>query len=122
MNTVLRRANPMQGSKVRPETLAAAQQAVHQLLASSQAFHTLSPAKQKEIEKHTLDVAAYLAEPEGIKADRLAGVAKSPPQKSDPYAFALADEAVTSTTITPEGPQFKAQAAREGAAVAGALL
>ena len=122
MNTAVRQTNPMQGSKVSPETLAAAQKAVHRLLVNSQAFRTLPLAKQKEIEKHTLDVAAYLAEPEGIKADRLAGLGKSSPQKGDPYAFALADEAVVSTTITPEGPQFKAQAAREGAAVAGALL
>lgn len=123
MNTVLRPADPVRSPKVSRETLAAAQKTVHQLLAGSTAFRSLPKSQQLQIEKNTFDIAAYLAEPEGIKANRLPNAPKQPGRSSDPYSFPLAEDVSSTDSDSSNGPpQFKAQGAREGAAVAGALL
>ncbi|MDX1417700.1 MAG: hypothetical protein R3293_26080, partial [Candidatus Promineifilaceae bacterium] len=77
------------------------------------------PAKQQEIARHTVQIASYLAEPEGIRADKL-----SPKQNTDadPYAVGLADANPDIPDDFGNRPAFQAAAAREGAYVAGALL
>jgi len=102
-----------------PETLNLTRQRVKDLLLKSEAFQALPPAQQQEIAKHTVEIAAYLAEPEGIRADKLSLTQAAPTR--DPYAVGLAGERRGRGRDNQPG-QFTAGAAREGAAVAGALL
>jgi hypothetical protein len=103
-------APPEPPPDVSAETLAETRKAVRELLRKAPSFHHLSPADQQAIAQNTVAVASFLAEPHGSRAPEPA----SPP---DPYAFAL-----ETGPSAPELPQFRAQGAREGAAVAGALL
>jgi hypothetical protein len=83
---------------------------VRALLEKSPSFRELTPDKQREIARHTVEVCNYLAAPEGIPGSRIASA----------QARAL-DRALQGAGSAEDGV-FKAQAAREGAAVAGALL
>jgi hypothetical protein len=96
--------------------------AVKALLLKSEAFRALPPAQQLEIANNTVKVAEYLAAPEGIPANKLAALQTASHAKEDPYAFGLAETTRTRSRNTDEEGKFTAQAAREGAAVAGALL
>lgn len=117
-----------------PEALAATRRKVRDLLSQSASFRALPPDRQREIARHTVEVASYLVEPEGIRGDRLAPPPAGP---RDPYALSLADDDATRYSQNRESYQyrtgddttpgqneqaFRAQSAREGAAVAGALL
>ena len=92
---------------VRPETLAHVRTAVADLLTQSSAFRDLDREQQRQIAGDTARIAAVLAD----TAD--------PPAR--PGASSAPAELATAQA-TPRPPDFKAQAAREGAAVAGALL
>jgi len=87
---------------------------VRELLEQSPAFAALPHDKQREIAHQTVQVCSYLAAPEGIPGNQL------------PTAQALAGQSTAS--LRSDGGQagdptkFVAQGAREGAAVAGALL
>jgi hypothetical protein len=98
---------------------------VRNLLTQSQAFQSLPLEKQREIAKQTVEVASYLAAPEGIPGNKLQASAQSQaaPGSGDPYSFGLANNGVARRMSSglAEG-KFVAQGAREGAAVAGALL
>jgi hypothetical protein len=83
---------------------------VRGLLEKSPAFRELSPDKQREIARHTVEVCNYLAAPEGLPGSRIAS------------AQARALDRASQGTGSAEDGVFRAQAAREGAAVAGALL
>jgi hypothetical protein len=96
-----------------------ARQAVKNLLLRSPAFSKLPAKTQQQIAQDTAEIAGYLAKPEGIPANQL------------PTATALADGNPNQThtnyqenlkQVNAVGSGFKAQAAREGAEVAGALL
>jgi hypothetical protein len=110
-----------------PQTLALARTEVKDLLLRSDAFRALPADAQREIANNTVRVAAYLAEPEGMRVP----VATGGSEPADPYALSLEDpkerviparnNQFKSTPDAKKG-QFVAQAAREGAAVAGALL
>lgn len=109
---------PVQPKKSPPrasaETLQLVRTNVRDMLLKSAAFRQLTPDQQAQIAHDTVDVCSYLAEPDGIQGNKLAnGVPAS--GKQDPYAFPLADDSNAP-------PTFRANAAREGAAVAGALL
>jgi hypothetical protein len=109
-----------------PETLALTRQAVRDLVARSAAFRELPPDKRTEIAGNMVQIASYLAEPEGIRADRLptagAAVAQSAANE-DPYAVGLADgDRRGGGQGERQSGEFRAQAAREGARVAGVLL
>lgn len=103
---------------------------VRELLLRSEAFQALPPEKQREIARNTVEIASYLAAPEGIRANELPNAAAQ--IAGDPYALGLsadgrapvsrAQEGTVTTTGERQPGEFKAQAAREGAAVAGALL
>jgi hypothetical protein len=93
--------------------------AVRDLLTSSPAFAKLPQATQQQIAKDTAEVAGYLAQPEGIPGNKL------------PSSTALADADPNQThanyqqnlrQVNAVGSGFKAQAAMQGAEVAGALL
>lgn len=114
-----------------PEALAAARVNVRELLTQSAAFRALPPAQQQEIALHTVQVATYLAEPDGIRLPRENYSGAAP----DAYSFSapsrsLGDLPVSEAQASPRGAtrsggdsgEFSAVAAREGAAVAGALL
>ena len=94
-------------------------QAVKNLLLRSPAFSKLPAATQLRIAQDTAEIAGYLAQPEGIPGNKL------------PNAAALADADPNQThanyqqnlqQVNKVGSGFKAQAAREGAQVAGVLL
>lgn len=89
---------------------------VRDLLLQSPAFRALPSTQQQEIANHTVQIGSYLAEPEGIRVN------EQPP--ADPYAVGLAGPVTGSARpgrASDEGV-FTAQAASEGARVAGALL
>src|SRR5689334_19796812 len=100
------------------EALGLARTNVRSLLTSSRAFTQLPVETQQQIARDTVQIASYLAEPEGMReaAAPVAGTARL----GDPVAARALD------TVTPSAPQdpgeFRARGAREGAAVAGALL
>ncbi|MBD1844524.1 hypothetical protein H6F89_14195 [Cyanobacteria bacterium FACHB-63] len=100
------------------ETLDLTRQNVRDLLLQSPAFQSLPIDKQREIANHTVQIASYLAEPEGIRGDRLPMAQAA---STDPYAVGFADPVSGARPGAQEGV-FTAQAAREGAAVAGLLL
>ncbi len=94
-----------------------ARQAVKNLLLRSAAFSKLSPATQQQIAQDTAEIAGYLAQPEGIPGNTLptaAALADDPNQLHKNYQENLKQVNQAGT--------FKAQAAREGAEVAGMLL
>jgi hypothetical protein len=116
-------------SPASPETVAAARIKIREMLTSSPAFKALPLDQQQEIARNTVRVATYLAEPDGMRLarDRYAGL------PADAYAFGAAADPlsqaqagptpqVRSSSSTRDPGAFTAQAAREGAAVAGLLL
>jgi hypothetical protein len=117
-------------SPATPETVAAARIKVREMLTGSQAFKALPLDQQQEIARNTLRVATYLAEPDGIRLDRdrYAGMpadAYAFGAQADPLSQAQADQPtpqVTRRSSTGGPGAFTAQAAREGAEVAGLLL
>ncbi|WP_419815797.1 hypothetical protein [Glacieibacterium sp.] len=106
----------------RPEV----RQAVANLLTRSAAFNALSPDKKREVARATAMVADYLAVPEGIEGNRLAGgvgmpqarALADPPQVPGQTGFTEASAEVDKIGQD----EFSADAAREGAKVAGLLL
>jgi hypothetical protein len=98
---------------------------VRGMLEQSPAFRALSPDKQREIANQTVQVCSYLAVPEGIPGNELA-TARSL-AAGDPLAAAQGPPlgglgGNTQSGDPAGGGKFVAQGAREGAAVAGALL
>jgi hypothetical protein len=106
----------------RPEV----RQAVANLLTRSQAFQALPPDRKREVAQATALVADYLAVPEGIPGNKLAGGLAMPPATAlaDPPAIppqtSFTDAAKEVDKIGQD--EFSADAAREGAKVAGLLL
>lgn len=99
------------------ETHDAARVAVHDLLVKSDAFNAMTPQKRRDLANGLVQIATQLAEPGGVRV---------PPHRMDPKVRALAEtgmrrSASAGQNTNAEG-QFTAQGAREGAAVAGALL
>jgi hypothetical protein len=97
--------------------------AVANLLTRSEAFNALSPEKKREAAQATALVADYLAAPENIPGNKIAGGVGMP------AATALADPVQEGTYQQDSAKvddigksQFRANAAHEGAAVAGELL
>lgn len=103
---------------VSPETLAAVRQGVREVLGQSAAFQALPPDRQREIAQQTVQIASYLAEPDGIRADRLPTAQSA---AADPYATAQSGTPIRRGGQQ-EDPKFVAQASREGAAAAGLFL
>lgn len=101
---------------VSKETHDAARQAVRALLEKTEAFPLLSPEKREALAQGLVQISSFLAEP-GQKLK---------PNQHSPQVQALAGEGVSrfakrGSNTDAEGV-FTAQGAREGAAVAGALL
>ncbi|WP_433965194.1 hypothetical protein [Tunturiibacter gelidiferens] len=105
--------------KPTPQPPVEARQAVKSLLTRSAAFSKLPIETQQKIAQDTVEIAGYLAQPEGIPANKL------------PSAAALADADPNQThenfqqnlqQVNKVGSGFKAQAALQGAQVAGVLL
>ena len=100
---------------VSAEALDVTRQEVRKLLESSEAFAQLSPDKREQLAKGMVRIASYLAEPDGVRLK---------PAQQSPQVRALAGNSNYSArgNNTSEDGKFTAQGAREGAAVAGALL
>jgi len=97
------------------ETHRAARQAVRTLLERAESFNELAPEKREALAKGLVQIGSYLAEPDGVRLK---------PQQQSPQVRALAGESrITARgSNTDQEGKFTAQGAREGAAVAGALL
>jgi hypothetical protein len=103
-----------------PETVGLVRRAVRDLLSKSEAFRALPPEQQREIAYHTVQLGSYLAQPEGIRGNTLPNA-----PDAGPLAQPMADTVTVSRERrkgTNKEGQFTAQAASEGARVAGALL
>jgi hypothetical protein len=96
-----------------------ARTAVRDLLLRSPAFSKLPAETQQKIAQDTVEIAGYLAQPEGIPGNKLPSAATladaNPNQTHENYQQNLQQ-------VNKVGSGFKAQAAREGAEVAGLLL
>jgi hypothetical protein len=94
------------------------------MLKRSKAFNALPPDRKREVAKATTLVADYLAVPEGIPGNKLAGGLGMPPAKA--LAGETAPEstyAERTGTVDAVGKEpFAAGAAREGAQVAKQLI
>jgi hypothetical protein len=101
------------------ETQVAARTAVRELLEHSETFQALDPVKRRDLAHNLVQIGTYLAEPDGVRV---------PPAQQAPSVRALAGEPQSGASTRKAGNnadaegKFTAQAAREGAAVAGALL
>jgi len=108
---------------------------VQRLLTRSEGFQKLDPKTRTEVARATALVADYLARPEGIPGNRIQGGVGMPPAEAladNPFAAyrtgsnKAADEASWGEhqqAVDAIGQEeFRAYAAREGAAVAGELL
>ena len=99
------------------ETHEAARVAVRTLLESSKHFHELAPEKREALAKGLVQIGSYLTEPDGLRLK---------PEQQSPQVRALAGESGSRFSArgnnTDQEGKFTAQGAREGAAVAGALL
>ena len=92
------------------ETLDTARMKVRSLLESSQAFDSLTPEKREVLAKGMVQIATYLAEPDGLRL---------PPEKNSPQVRALAGD--SEPLPTAPQPEF-GQALRTGVEQAGALM
>lgn len=96
-----------------------ARTAVRDLLLRSPSFAKLPSETQQKIARDTVEIAGYLAQPEGIPGNKLPSAATladaNPNQTHQNYQDNLKQ-------VNEVGSGFKAQAAREGAQVAGVLL
>jgi hypothetical protein len=102
-------------------------QAVRAMLTQSKAFASLPPEKQQQIARDTALIADYLASPEGIPGNTLAGGVAATPARAlegevtPPPGQASYQDARQAVSEIGDG-KFEASAAREGAKVAGLLL
>lgn len=105
--------------RVHPETLDETRRQVRDMLSRSPSFRAMPKATQQEIAQNTVAVASFLAE-SGLRREEAEPGSRG---GDDPYALTLAGPTQQQGPIGPR-PQgeFAAQGAREGAAVAGALL
>ncbi len=99
------------------QTIDEVRKQVKDMLLGSEAFKSLPVDKQMQIAHDTVNVVNYLANPEGIVGER---IAKQQSAGADAYDLSLAGGSTSSSAMKP--PEFKAQGAREGAAVAGLYL
>jgi hypothetical protein len=100
--------------------------AVASLLTRSQAFNALSPEKKREVARATAMVADYLAVPEGIPGNQLAGGLAMPPARAlvgETPPGVESTYAERSDTVADVGNEpFVAGAAREGAEIAKQMI
>ena len=100
----------------RPEV----RQAVANLLTRSEAFRALAPDKQREVAQATAMVADYLAVPEGVPGNMIAGGVAMPPARALVEEGTYQENAAQVADIGND--KFEAGAAREAANVAGMLM
>lgn len=105
-------------------------QGIAQMLSRSEAFRNMPAKDQQEIAHNTALIADYIARPEGIPGNRIPGGVGAPTaqalagflggddKSADEASWAERREAVDAIADKP----FRAEAAREGANVAGLLL
>ncbi|MDQ1289596.1 MAG: hypothetical protein QG622_3162 [Actinomycetota bacterium] len=119
-------APPPAGRSAPPTPDPVVRHGVAHLLTQSEAFRALPPEDQKAIARNTALIADYLARPEGIQGTRIPdGVGNTGARTlaDDDHAATEAsweDRKAAVDAIAPE--TFKANAAREGAAVADLML
>jgi cytoskeletal protein RodZ len=109
---------PIAIRKPSPPPPVEARRAVKDLLLRSSAFSKLSPETQQQIAQDTAEIAGYLAQPEGIPGNQLPTAAAL----ADPDPNQIHQNYQENLKQVNQSGAFKAQAAREGAAVAGMLL
>jgi len=102
----------------RPEV----RKAVQELLGKTEAFQKLPPERRVETARNMALIADYIAAPEGFQGNRLpGGIGAAPPARG--LANAEADYQTASDRVSEIGSSdFRAGAAREGAAAAALLM
>lgn len=124
--------HPVPAAMAEPQPAPEVRAAVADVLQKSPAFRAMNAQDQRAIAKATAQVAGYLAQPEGIDGRAVGGVVPQGMAANDPTAPAQGmndksadeaswDERRAAVDAIGEG-KFRADAAREGAAVAGELL
>jgi hypothetical protein len=106
--------------QVSPETLGVVRTQVRDLLMSAPAFRALPLEKQRDIARDTVNLASYMAEPEGIRGTQLPNALGV--RRAGGLAQPMADAPAGRRGGERRPDEFVAQGAREGAAVAGAFL
>ncbi|MFM0631234.1 hypothetical protein [Paraburkholderia xenovorans] len=100
--------------------------AVRNLLMQAESFKHLSPEKQRQVAQCTALIADYLVAPEGIPANQIGSALGTVPARGltdDPPPQREADYETASKKVDDIGKgRFRADAAREGAKVAGLLM
>ncbi|PSJ40838.1 hypothetical protein [Allosphingosinicella deserti] len=110
-------------SSLPPQPAPEVRQSVANLLTQSEAFRRMSPADQQDIARNTALIADYLARPEGIEGNRIPGGLGTPAQSLADKSASEASWGERRDAVDAIGDAgFKANAAREGAKVAGELL
>ncbi|MGL6290935.1 MAG: hypothetical protein ACRC2H_09630 [Silanimonas sp.] len=99
------------------EAVDAARRSVRELLESSESFGALPPDERREMANNLVKISTYLAEPDGQRVP--AKAMGSDVQALAAQGFSRRPRSVQSSS---GDAKFSAQAGREGAAVAGALL
>lgn len=112
---------PKATEPTRQQALELARKGVRDMLLRSKAFCALPQEQQREIARHTVEIANYLAAPEGIPGNELP-TASAVAGARDPYALAQAGPTFQAPGGQRPPEKFQAQGAREGAEVAGLLL
>ncbi len=108
---------PLRAAPPRPEV----RDAVRGLLTQSQAFAALPPDKQRQVAQDTARIADYLAAPEGIEGNRLAGgLGMGSPARALVAEGSFKDNVKQVNAIG--GGDFKAGAVREGVTQAVAYI
>ncbi len=126
MNAPARLAPPPVRPPAQPTPAPEVRHGVAHMLTQSEAFRALPPEDQQVIARNTALIADYLARPEGIDGNRI------PNGVANPVAQGLQDDSKAATEASwgertaavdkiGDG-KFTADAAREGAKVAGELL
>lgn len=116
------------GTQPSKETLDLSRKGVRALLENTPSFRALSAADRQQIASDTVNLVAYLAEPEGVKATAMPASINKPaenaalPRKKDAYSFALAGGSSSTSSSSSGDGKFVAQSAAEGARVAGVYL
>src|SRR5262249_53590124 len=105
-NTNASRAPAHGGAQPNSDAVDLVRREVRNLLTQSRAFQSLTPEKQREIAKQTVEVASYLAAPEGIPGNTLPAKRGA---ASDPYSFPLASDDSTRRGGGRKDGQFVAQ-------------
>ncbi len=127
MNSAKTQAPETKRTQPSRETFELVRRGVRDVLENTPSFHALPAPVRQQMASNMVDLVAYLASPEGIKATKLSSLQQAADErntlkKKDAYAFALAGGPTDASAGSSTEGKFTAQAASEGARVAKVYL